>query len=117
MQNGPFRLHYGPVRMPRKPAVIASYLLIIRNFFLPFHKGSARIASIPRENCSGMSRNVRVLRLTHASEQTGAKIERSREMKYILMMNGPKSGWETFMTWPKQDLQAHIAFMMNFSKK
>jgi hypothetical protein len=38
-------------------------------------------------------------------------------MKYILMMNGPKSGWETFMTWPKQDLQAHIAFMMNFSKK
>ena len=38
-------------------------------------------------------------------------------MKYILMMNGPKSGWDTFMTWPKQDLQAHIAFMMSFTKK
>ena len=38
-------------------------------------------------------------------------------MKYILMMNGPKSGWDTFMTWPQQDLKAHIAFMMNFTKK
>ena len=38
-------------------------------------------------------------------------------MKYILMMNGSKSGWETFMTWPQQDLKAHIAFMMNFNKK
>lgn len=38
-------------------------------------------------------------------------------MKYILMMNGSKSGWDTFMTWPQQDLKAHIAFMMNFTKK
>ena len=38
-------------------------------------------------------------------------------MKYILMMNGSKSGWETFLTWPRQDLQAHIGFMVKFSKK
>ena len=38
-------------------------------------------------------------------------------MKYILMMGGPKAGWETFVTWPKQDLQAHIRFMQSFSKE
>ena len=37
-------------------------------------------------------------------------------MKYILMMNGSKSGWETFGAWPKKDLQAHIGFMVNFTK-
>jgi len=38
-------------------------------------------------------------------------------MKYILMMHCPKNGYETFGSWPKQDLQAHIAFMMNFDKE
>jgi hypothetical protein len=38
-------------------------------------------------------------------------------MKYILMMNGPRSGWETFMTWPQHDLKAHIGHMMNLNKK
>lgn len=38
-------------------------------------------------------------------------------MKYILMMNAPSKGWENFMTWPKKDLQAHIKFMVEFSKK
>jgi hypothetical protein len=37
-------------------------------------------------------------------------------MKYILMMHCPKTGYETFGAWPKQDLQAHIAFMMNLNK-
>ncbi len=37
-------------------------------------------------------------------------------MKYILMMNCPKTGYETFGAWPKKDLQAHIGFMVNFSK-
>ena len=37
-------------------------------------------------------------------------------MKYILMMNCPKTGYETFGAWPKKDLQAHIGFMMNFNK-
>jgi hypothetical protein len=38
-------------------------------------------------------------------------------MKYILMMNGTKSGWEQFMKWPKEDLQAHIAFMIQLNKE
>ena len=38
-------------------------------------------------------------------------------MKYILMMNCPKTGYDTFGTLPKKDLQAHIAFMIGFSKK
>jgi hypothetical protein len=36
-------------------------------------------------------------------------------MKYILMMNCPKTGYDTFGAWPKKDLQAHIAFMQSFN--
>ena len=38
-------------------------------------------------------------------------------MKYILMMHTPRGGDYQIMQWPKKDLEAHIAFMMNFSKK
>jgi hypothetical protein len=37
-------------------------------------------------------------------------------MKYILMMNTMKAG-QGIPAWPKQDLQAHIAFMRNFAKE
>ena len=37
-------------------------------------------------------------------------------MKYILMMNCPKNGYETFGAWPQKDLQAHIAFMLGLNK-
>jgi hypothetical protein len=35
-------------------------------------------------------------------------------MKYILMMTPTKTNWDAFGAWPKQDIQAHIGFMMNF---
>ena len=40
-------------------------------------------------------------------------------MKYILMMTGTKAGWETsgIVTWPKKDMQAHIAFMIGLNKE
>ena len=38
-------------------------------------------------------------------------------MKYILMMNCPKTGYETFGSWPKKDIQAHLAFMHSFNKQ
>ena len=40
-------------------------------------------------------------------------------MKYMLMMHAPKEGWTTagIGTWPQKDIQAHIAFMMDFSRK
>jgi hypothetical protein len=38
-------------------------------------------------------------------------------MKYMLMMNTPKGGEYQVMSWPKKDLEAHIAFMMDFHKK
>src|SRR3954468_24769099 len=38
-------------------------------------------------------------------------------MKYILMMNTPKGGPYQIANWPQKDIQAHIAFMMGFSKK
>ncbi len=37
-------------------------------------------------------------------------------MKYILMMNAPKTGYDTFGAWPKKDIQAHIAFMHGLNK-
>ncbi len=37
-------------------------------------------------------------------------------MKYILMMHAPGGGPYAIATWPKQDIQAHIRFMMNFGK-
>ena len=38
-------------------------------------------------------------------------------MKYMLIMNAPKSGWDTFMKWPREVLQAHIEFMHQFNRK
>jgi hypothetical protein len=38
-------------------------------------------------------------------------------MKYILMMNCPKNGYDSFGSWPKKDIQAHISFMKSFGKK
>ncbi len=37
-------------------------------------------------------------------------------MKYILMMNTMKTGFNEICNWPKKDIQAHIAFMMNLNK-
>lgn len=37
-------------------------------------------------------------------------------MKYILMMNCPKHGYEAFGAWPKNAIQAHMAFMQGLNK-
>ena len=37
-------------------------------------------------------------------------------MKYILMMNCPRTGYDTFGSMPKNDIKAHIAFMHSFNK-
>ena len=38
-------------------------------------------------------------------------------MKYILMMNVPHGGPYQIASWPKKDIEAHIAFMKGFNKK
>ncbi|MFN7934278.1 MAG: YciI family protein [Bryobacteraceae bacterium] len=39
-------------------------------------------------------------------------------MKYMMMMGGTKAGMaKGIATWPKEDIQAHIAFMMQFNKE
>ena len=38
-------------------------------------------------------------------------------MKYMLMMNCPRNGYDQFMSWPKAAIEAHIGFMIGFSKK
>ena len=37
-------------------------------------------------------------------------------MKFMLIMNCPKTGYEQFGSWPQQDLKAHIAFMIQIDK-
>jgi hypothetical protein len=37
-------------------------------------------------------------------------------MKYMLMMNCPKNAYELFGAWPKDDLNANIAFMIQIDK-
>ena len=38
-------------------------------------------------------------------------------MKYMLMMNTPRGGQYQIMSWPKQDIEAHIAFMIEFARQ
>jgi hypothetical protein len=38
-------------------------------------------------------------------------------MKYMLMMNATGGGEYAVAEWPQEDLQAHIAFMIDLSKK
>jgi hypothetical protein len=38
-------------------------------------------------------------------------------MKYMLMMNSPSKGAYQISSWPHEDIKAHIAFMVSFSKK
>jgi len=39
------------------------------------------------------------------------------KMKYMLLMSATKAGFEWYSKWPKEDLQANIAFMRNFNKE
>src|SRR3569623_1564435 len=50
---------------------------------------------------------------------SGAHDERSKAMKYMLMMHAPKEGWTTagIGTWSPKDIEAHIQFMMDLNKK
>jgi hypothetical protein len=38
-------------------------------------------------------------------------------MKYMLLMTGTQADFDAYAKWPKQDLQANIAFMRVFSKE
>src|ERR1700681_1467270 len=44
------------------------------------------------------------------------KSKGAEDMKYILMMNCPKTGYDTFGSWPKKDIQANIGFMIDLNK-
>ncbi len=44
-------------------------------------------------------------------------MKEEEDMKYMLMMNTMKAGSEGFPGWPKKDVQALIAFMINFDRE
>lgn len=38
-------------------------------------------------------------------------------MKFMLMMNTPAGGEYQIMSWPKKDIEAHVAFMMDINEQ
>lgn len=38
-------------------------------------------------------------------------------MKYILLMNGKKADFDRYAQWSKEDIQANVAFMREFSRE
>ena len=38
-------------------------------------------------------------------------------MKYILLMNAPKAGFDTYRTWSETDVQAHFAVLQHINKE
>lgn len=38
-------------------------------------------------------------------------------MKYMLIMNSPRNGYAQYMSWPKEILEANMAFMQAFTQK
>ncbi len=38
-------------------------------------------------------------------------------MKYILLMNAPKAGFETYRAWSKNDVEAHYAVLKGINKE
>jgi len=56
--------------------------------------------------------------MKHQSGATKAKLERSRIVKYMLMMHAPRGtgNWQVF-NWPPEDLKAHIGFMGRFAEE
>ncbi len=38
-------------------------------------------------------------------------------MKYILMMNAPKAGFDTYRAWSEKDVQAHYAVLKSVNKE
>jgi hypothetical protein len=38
-------------------------------------------------------------------------------MKFMMLMQGTQSGWESMGTWAPADIQAHIGFMVNLAKE
>ena len=38
-------------------------------------------------------------------------------MKFMLMLNTERDGYTRYMSWPKEMLEANVAFMIEFNKK
>ena len=49
----------------------------------------------------------------------GGLTYRSRDVKYMLMMHAPRTGWKDagIGTWPPDDIKAHISFMLRFNQE
>src|ERR1700684_4468851 len=48
---------------------------------------------------------------------TGRPEKGASVMKFMLMLNTPRTGYDEYLSWPKADLEANAAFMIRFSAK
>jgi hypothetical protein len=71
----------------------------------------------PHEKSGWMSRAAARLRRPCEASDGDATTDKELEMKYMLMMNTPGPGPYQIAGWPKQDVQAHIAFMKSFARR
>jgi hypothetical protein len=67
--------------------------------------------------CAGCRKSIArfdSLKKAHHPEkaQPARALKETNRMKYMLMTNRPKTGYDTFGSWPEQDLNAHIAFIL-----
>src|SRR5260370_4139918 len=51
------------------------------------------------------------------AQETARKWKERKNMKYILLMNGTKAGVDAYTAWPKQDIQAHFAFLKRLNQE
>jgi hypothetical protein len=71
----------------------------------------------PHEKSRWMSRAAERLRRPCEASDGDATTDKEPQMKYMLMMNTPGPGPYQVAGWPKQDVQAHIAFMKDFARR
>ena len=49
------------------------------------------------------------------TDDTGVYTRRSEVMKFMLIMNTPRDGYDQYMKWPRKILEANTAFMRTFT--
>jgi hypothetical protein len=69
-----------------------------------------------------MYRSDSCIRLADEHAQIHRELEKRKKgeedkMKYILMMSGTKADFNTFASWPKEALKAHVQFMRAFNQE
>jgi hypothetical protein len=64
-----------------------------------------------------MSKERAAVRLFHERANDGAAPQGARSMKFMLLMNGTQTNFQTFGTMSMDDLKTHVRFMKRFTEE